>query len=102
MRGFGGKVGRIGSGDNRQIYITNAWSDTVSVIDAATLKVVQRLPTGFEPTGIVVDRRGKPVYVANRLSGDISVIDLNTGQETKRLLAGRGASYLALSPRSEE
>ena len=35
--------------------------------------------------------------MANRLSNDISVIDLNGGQEIKRLLAGRGASYLALS-----
>ena len=32
------------------------------------------------------------------MSGDVSVIDLKSGQETKRLLAGRGASYLALSP----
>jgi YVTN family beta-propeller protein len=82
----------------RQIYITNAWSDNVSVIDARTLKVVQTLPTGFEPTGIVVDRSGSTLYVANRLSSDISVIDLKAGQEAKRLLAGRGASYLALSP----
>ena len=82
----------------RQIYITNAWSDNVSVIDARTLKVVQTLPTGFEPTGIVVDRSGSTLYVANRLSSDIFVIDLKAGQETKRLLAGRGASYLALSP----
>jgi YVTN family beta-propeller protein len=86
------------SPDKRQIYITNAWSDNVSVIDAATLKIVQTLPTGFEPTGIVVDRSGKTLYVANRLSGDISVIDLKAGQETKRLLAGRGASYLAALP----
>jgi YVTN family beta-propeller protein len=96
-------VGRVPRGitvspDGRQLYITNAWSDTVSVIDAASLKVVQTLPTGFEPAGIVVDRGGETLYVANRLSGDVSVIDLKTGQETKRLLAGRGASYLALSP----
>ena len=85
------------SRDGRQIYVTNAWSDTVSVIDAATLKVARTLPTGFEPTGIVSDQSGETLYVANRLSNDISVIDVNTGQEIKRLLAGRGASYLALS-----
>jgi YVTN family beta-propeller protein len=86
------------SPDGRQLYITNSWSDNVSVIDAATLKVVQTLPTGFEPHGVVVDRSGSTLYVANRLSGDVSVIDLKTGQEIKRLLAGRGASYLAASP----
>ena len=86
------------SSDGRQLYITNAWSDTVSVVDTKTLDVVQTLPTGSEPSGIVSDNQNATLYVANRLSGDVSVIDLKSGQETKRLLAGRGASYLALSP----
>jgi YVTN family beta-propeller protein len=86
------------SSDGRRLYITNAWSDTVSVIDTVTLQVVQTLSTGTEPSGIVSDASGATIYVANRLSGDISVIDVKTGQETKRLLAGPGASYLALSP----
>jgi YVTN family beta-propeller protein len=86
------------SPDGHQLYVTNAWSDSVSVIDTAALKVVQTLSTGFEPAGVVVDQAGTTLYVANRLSGDVSVIDLKTGQERKRLLAGRGASYLALSP----
>src|SRR5271167_756639 len=96
-------VGRMPRGiasspDGRQLYITNAWSDTVSVIDTTTLQVVQTLPTGSEPSGVVSDANSTTLYVANRLSGDISVINLQSGQETKRLLAGRGASYLALSP----
>jgi YVTN family beta-propeller protein len=86
------------SPDGQHIYITNAWSDTVSVIDAKALSVVRTLPTGFEPTGIVLDSNKDTLYVANRLSSDISVIDLRTGEETRRLLAGRGASYLASSP----
>jgi YVTN family beta-propeller protein len=90
--------GIVLSPDGRRLYITNAWSDTVSVIDTATLQVLQTLPTGSEPSGVVSDKDGTALYVANRLSGDVSVIDLKSGQETKRLLAGRGASYLALSP----
>jgi len=60
--------------------------------------VTQTLPTGFEPSGVAVDRVNAFLYVANRLSGDVSVIDLATGHEIKRLLAGRGASYLTISP----
>ncbi len=86
------------SPDGRQLYVTNAWSDSVSVIDTTSLKVVETLSTGFEPAGVVADRSGATLYVANRISGDVSVIDLRTGQEAKRLLAGRGASYLAISP----
>ena len=86
------------SPDGRRIFVTNSWTDNVSVIDAGALKVIGTLPTGAEPTGIVTDRSGQTLYVANRLSDDISVLDLKSGQETKRLVAGRGASYLALSP----
>jgi len=90
--------GIASSTDGHWLYVTNAWSDNVSVIDAAALRLVQTLPAGFEPTGVVSDLSGTALYVANRLSGDVSVIDLKTGQEIKRLLAGRGASYLAISP----
>jgi YVTN family beta-propeller protein len=86
------------SSDGRQLYVTNAWSDTVSVVDTKSLEVVRTMPTGSEPSGVVSDNENATLYVANRLSGDVSVIDLKTGLETKRLLAGRGASYLASSP----
>ena len=86
------------SPDGHQLYVTNAWSDNVSVIDSSSWQVVGPLPTGVEPSGVVSDSTGTTLYVANRLSGDVSVIDLQSGHETKRLLAGRGASYLAISP----
>jgi len=95
-------VGRVPTGlslspDGKQIFVANSWSDNISVIDAASLEVTHTLPTGFEPISVLADRSGNTLYVANRLSNDISVIDLPTGKETKRLVAGRGASYLALS-----
>ena len=49
----------------------------------------------WELTSVATDLAGKNLYVANRLSDDISVIDLATEHETKRIHAGRGASYLA-------
>jgi YVTN family beta-propeller protein len=99
-------VGRVprgiaSSADGSRLYVTNSWSDNVSVVHVPENKVVGTLPTGFEPSGVVVDNLGTTLYVANRLSNDISLIDLKTGQEIKRLLAGRGASYLASSPDGE-
>ncbi len=38
------------------------------------------------------------LFVANRISNDVAVLDAQTGDEEKRLVAGRGASYLTLSP----
>ena len=96
-------VGHVPTGislspDGRQIYVANSWSDNVSVIDTSTLSVARLVPAGFEPISAVPDREGRTLYTANRLSNDISVIDLASGKETKRLVAGRGASYLTLSP----
>ena len=96
-------VGHVPTGislspDGKQIYVANSWSDNVSVIDTSTLSVARIVPAGFEPISAISDREGRTLYTANRLSNDISVIDLQSGKEIKRLVAGRGASYLTLSP----
>ncbi len=86
------------SSDGSRLFVTNAWDDTLSVIDTKTLAVVATWPVGAEPSSLVEDRAGKRLFVANRISNDVVVLDAQTGAEEKRLLAGRGASYLAMSP----
>jgi YVTN family beta-propeller protein len=96
-------VGRVPRGislspDGARLFVTNSWDDTLSVIDTKTLAVAATWPVGAEPSSVVEDREGKRLFVANRISNDVAVLDAQTGEEEKRLLAGRGASYLALSP----
>jgi YVTN family beta-propeller protein len=84
------------SGD--RLFVTNSWDDTLSVIDTGTLAVVATWPVGAEPSSVVEDRAGKRLFVANRISGNVVVLDAQTGTTEKWLMAGRGASYLTLSP----
>ena len=96
-------VGRVPRGfslspDGQRLFVTNSWDDTLSVIDTQALTVTATWPVAAEPSSVVVDRAGKRLFVANRISSDIAVLDAQTGAEEKRLVAGRGASYLALSP----
>ncbi|MGA2847817.1 MAG: beta-propeller fold lactonase family protein [Terracidiphilus sp.] len=96
-------VGRVPRGfslsaDGKRLFVTNSWDDTLSVIDTDTLAVTATWPVAAEPSGVVEDREGKRLFVANRISNDVAVLDAETGAEEKRLLAGRGTSYLALSP----
>ncbi len=86
------------SPDGARLFVTNSWDDTVSVIDTRTLAVMATWPVGAEPSSVVEDRAGKQLFVANRISNDVAVLDAQTGAEEKRLLAGRGASYMTLSP----
>jgi len=84
--------------DGARLFVTNSWDDTLSVIDTNALKVTATWHVGAEPSSVVEDRAGKRLFVANRISNDVAVLDAATGAEEKRLLAGRGSSYLALSP----
>lgn len=81
-----------------RLFVTNSWDDTLSVIDTRALAVVATWSVGAEPSGVVEDDAGKRLFVADRVSNDIAVLDAATGAEQARLLAGRGASYLTLSP----
>jgi YVTN family beta-propeller protein len=96
-------VGRVPRGfslspDGTRLFVTNAWDDTLSVIDTKKLQAIATWTVGAEPSSVVEDRAGKRLFVANRISNDVAVLDATTGVEEKRLLAGRGASYLTLSP----
>ena len=96
-------VGKVPRGfslspDCARLFVTNSWDDTLSVIDTRTLAVTATWPVGAEPSSVVEDRAGKRLFVANRISNDVAVLDAQTGAEEKRLLAGRGSSYLTLSP----
>jgi YVTN family beta-propeller protein len=96
-------VGRVPRGfslspDGARLFVTNSWEDTLSVIDTRTLAVTATWPVGAEPSSVVEDRAGKRLFVANRISNDVAVLDAQTGAEEKRLSAGRGSSYLTLTP----
>ncbi len=81
-----------------RLFVTNSWDDTLSQINTRTLAVEATWRVGAEPSAVVEDRAGTRLFVANRISGDVAVLDAQTGSEENRLLAGRGASYLTLSP----
>ena len=59
-------------------YISNAGSNTVSVINIATNAVVATVPVGTFPAGVAVNPAGAFVYVTNRDSNNVSVIDVHT------------------------
>ena len=86
------------SSDGARLFVANSWDDTISVIDTGALSVVATWKVGAEPSSVIEDRQGKRVFVANRISNDVAVLDAQTGAEEKRLVAGRGASYMTMSP----
>ena len=57
---------------------------------------------GAEPSSVSSKiATGKRLFVANRISNDVAVLDAQTGVEEKRLLRGRGASYISALARRQ-
>ncbi len=73
------------SADGRTLYVGNANSDTVSVIDAGKRGVVETisvrpdpgLPFGSAPNALALGSDGKTLYVANGGNNAIAVVALN-------------------------
>jgi YVTN family beta-propeller protein len=64
------------SRDGSTLFTANSGSDSVSVVDTASLIEVNRIPVGQGPQSILMDRDGNRAYVFNVLSSTISVIDV--------------------------
>lgn len=57
-----------------RLYVTNHLSNSVSVIDLRTARILTTIPVGAGPTGMAVTPDRQYVYVANHLGGTVSVI----------------------------
>jgi YVTN family beta-propeller protein len=71
--------------DDKKVYVTNAVSGTVSVIDAGSRSVKKSIAVGTEPTGCALTFDGAKLYVANLGSGSVSVIDTNSDTVAKTI-----------------
>ncbi|MFO8165484.1 MAG: YncE family protein [Thermodesulfobacteriota bacterium] len=62
------------------LYVTNATSDNVSLIDTSTNVVTVTIAVGNHPFGIAMNPAGNRAYITNSLDNTVSVID--TGSNT--------------------
>jgi len=60
---------------NGNVYVTNNFTNSVSVINVASDKLVATVPVGFAPAQSAVDPVNGYVYVTNNDSGTVTVID---------------------------
>jgi YVTN family beta-propeller protein len=82
--------------DDKKVYVTNAVSGTVTVIDARARTVMKSIAVGTEPTGCALSLDGAKLYVANLGSGSVSVIDTH-GDAVTKTIAGVGDKPRAIA-----
>jgi YVTN family beta-propeller protein len=83
-------------------YVSNHWSQNISVIDLQTEMVIDTYETGAGPSDLVIDNEGELLYVANSFGGNLSIIDLSTGKEIKRIPTGNFPIGIDISPKGEK
>ncbi|RZS91308.1 YVTN family beta-propeller protein [Motilibacter rhizosphaerae] len=67
------------------VYVPNSKSDTVTVIDPATGKVLRTVKVGHEPQHVVPSWDLKTLWVNNDLGNSLTPIDARTGKFGKRV-----------------
>jgi YVTN family beta-propeller protein len=86
------------SPDGQHLYVVNAASDAVAVINTATKHVTTSVSVAGGPSGIAVSPNGQHLYVARPGSDAASVIDTATNHVTATIPVGDHPYYLAVSP----
>lgn len=90
------------SPDQRYVYVTNAFDDTLSVIrtwDNTVIDTIQLNTEPFDessPAGVKVSPDGKTIYVANQRTPIISVVDAHLKQVINNISLPDGSSPLLI------
>lgn len=75
-----GDVASMAAAARPLVYVPNSVSDTVSVIDPATMRVISRFPVGREPQHVVPSWDLRTLWVNDDQSNDLVPIDPRTGR----------------------
>ncbi|HEX9181250.1 MAG TPA: cytochrome D1 domain-containing protein, partial [Burkholderiales bacterium] len=88
-------------GDAKRLFVTMPSGGKVAVVDTETLKVVQDIDAGKEPSRIVLQPDGRYLWVGNNgreaKDSGVTVIDPQTMKVVKQLTTGKGHHEIAIS-----
>jgi YVTN family beta-propeller protein len=101
---FAAVLSLLGSGQTlaQNAYITNEFSNSVSVIETATNTVIATIPAGSFPEGVAVTPDGSKVYVANNTSDTVSVIATASNKVIATIPVGIGPTGVAVTQDGSE
>lgn len=95
-----GAHGLYVSRDSRDLYVTNRGEGSISVIDFASRKVIEKwqLPGKASPDMGGVSADGKVLWLSGRYNSEVYAIDTQNGKLLARIPVGRGPHGLCVYP----
>ena len=87
------------SPDGREVWVANAQDGTITIIEAASKKVVQTLDANVRGANrLKFTPDGRLVFVSSLGGPDLVVLDSGTRKEVKRVKIGHGAAGILMQP----
>jgi len=87
------------SPDGSQVYVTNNFDNTVTIVDANTYRF-SPIHVGSGPRGVAVSRDGTRVYTANYAADTVSVVDPVAKTTLATIRVGDGPWAIATAPKT--
>jgi YVTN family beta-propeller protein len=84
--------------DGAFAYVTNPFSNSVTVIDTASQKIVTTIEVGLRPFGVAITPDGTFAYVTNQNSNSVSVIDTDRKVVVDTVEVGPTPNGVAITP----
>jgi len=76
-------------GDAKHIFVSNRVSNTISLIDYTTFKVVKEIKAPGGPDCMEVSADQKTLFISSRWIGRMSVVDIESGKLIRQIKVGK-------------
>jgi len=85
MTGFAYPVAMAITPRGTRVFVVNANSASVSIIDTATHTVIERTAVGSLPTSVAISADGTEAFVTNEFGFSLSVLSTSSGAVLKTI-----------------
>lgn len=98
LEGREGEIDAVPTPDGREIWSVNFRNDSLSVFDAATGRLVQRMRSGSQAGRVVFTPDGRTALVVHGGDSTVVAYDVRTKQRIGSVAVAAGPKVIALSP----
>jgi YVTN family beta-propeller protein len=84
--------------DGGELWVANAQDQTISIIDVASRKAVQTIPSTQAANRLKITLDGKYAFVSDMSGNDLLVIDVATRKEYKKIAVPASSEGLLMAP----
>jgi YVTN family beta-propeller protein len=84
--------------DGKELWVANAQDQTISIIDVASKKAVETIPSTQAANRLKITLDGKYAFVSDMSGNDLLVIDVATRKEYKKIALPASSEGLLMAP----